>query len=148
MLNKLNCLRLQLWRKIFLQGCAWTITIMVIMFWDFLMFDQFFFSPQVKRSVIIRDGIYELNVVYTNCLRICRTIYGDNIGLPPATAIHRHRSHPRPHTKRNDGQIHQSPIHIPPPTNRTPTPRTHISKPPKHTPPPKKTYTNSPNICL
>ena len=129
MLNKLNCLRLQLWRKIFLQGCAWTITIMVIMFWDFLMFDQIFFSPQVKRSVIIRDGIYELNVVYTNCLRICRTIYGDNIGLPPATAIHRHRSHSQPpaYTFPSPPNIHHHP------KKHTQIPRTYVYKPPKHT---------------
>ena len=35
---------------------------MVIIFRDFLMFEQFFFPSQVKRSVIISDkyGIYEL----------------------------------------------------------------------------------------
>ena len=37
-------------------------TILDIMFWDFLIFYQIFFSPQVKRSVIIsnKHGIYEL----------------------------------------------------------------------------------------
>ena len=36
--------------------------IMVIVFWDFLMFDQFFLLPQVEWSVIItnRQGKYEL----------------------------------------------------------------------------------------
>ena len=35
---------------------------MVIIFWDFLMFNQIFLSPQVKWSVIIsnKHGIYEL----------------------------------------------------------------------------------------
>ena len=37
-------------------------TIMDIVFWDFLMFDKIFFSPQEKRRVIIsnKHGIYEL----------------------------------------------------------------------------------------
>ena len=37
-------------------------TILVIIFWDFLMLYQVFFSPQVKRIVIIcnKHGIYEL----------------------------------------------------------------------------------------
>ena len=36
--------------------------IMVVIFWDFLMFNQILFSPQVKRSVIINNGhgMYEL----------------------------------------------------------------------------------------
>ena len=35
---------------------------MFIIFWDFLMVEQIFFSPQVKRSVIISNkyGIYQL----------------------------------------------------------------------------------------
>ena len=35
---------------------------MFIIFWDFLMFYQFFFSPQVKRFMIItyKHGVYEL----------------------------------------------------------------------------------------
>ena len=39
-----------------------TPTIMNIIFWDFLMLYQIFFSQQVKQSVIISDkhGIYEL----------------------------------------------------------------------------------------
>ena len=34
----------------------------VIIFWDFLMFDQIFLSPQVQQSVIIsnKSVIYEL----------------------------------------------------------------------------------------
>ena len=37
-------------------------TIMVVIFWDFLMLDQIFLSPQMKPSVIIYNklGIYEL----------------------------------------------------------------------------------------
>ena len=37
-------------------------TIVIIIFWDLMMFDQIFWSPQSKRSVIIdnRHGIYEL----------------------------------------------------------------------------------------
>ena len=37
-------------------------TILVIIFWDMLMFYQIFLSPQLKRIVIIRNkhGIYEL----------------------------------------------------------------------------------------
>ena len=30
---------------------------MVIIFWDFLTFDQIFFSPQVKRSGIITNDV-------------------------------------------------------------------------------------------
>ena len=35
---------------------------MVKIFWDFLMFDQIFFSSQVKRSMVISNkyGIYKL----------------------------------------------------------------------------------------
>ena len=34
--------------------------VLVIIFWDFLMFDQIFLSPQVKRSSIIsnKHGIF------------------------------------------------------------------------------------------
>ena len=46
-------------------------TIMVIIFWDFLMFDQIFLSPQVKRSVIIsnKHGINKsiLHLQFTPC---------------------------------------------------------------------------------
>ena len=46
-------------------------TIMVLIFWDFLMFDQIFFSPQIKRSVIIgnKHGLYELPHELQNDLR-------------------------------------------------------------------------------
>ena len=38
-------------------------TIILIIFWDFLMSDRIFLSTQVKPSVIIsnKDGIYELS---------------------------------------------------------------------------------------
>ena len=44
---------------------------MVIIFRDFLMFDQIFLSPQIKRSVIINNkhGIYELPHGLPNDLR-------------------------------------------------------------------------------
>ena len=46
-------------RKLFIKMQS---TIMVIIFWDFLILYQTFLSPQVKRSVIIsnRHGIYVL----------------------------------------------------------------------------------------
>ena len=46
-------------------------TIMVIIFWNFFMFDQIFVSPQVKRSVIIRNkyDIYDLADELSNDLR-------------------------------------------------------------------------------
>ena len=46
--------------------------ILVIIFWDFLMFYQIFFSPQVKRSVIINNkhDIYELPHELRNDLRL------------------------------------------------------------------------------
>ena len=46
--------------------------IMVIIFWDFLIFDQIFISPQVKLSVIIsnKDGLYELPHELRNKFRI------------------------------------------------------------------------------
>ena len=45
-------------------------TVIVIIFWDFLMFYQIFFSPQVKRSVIITNnyGICELPHKFLNYL--------------------------------------------------------------------------------
>ena len=39
-----------------------------LMFLDFLMVEQIFFSLQMKRTVIIRNTL-----VYTNCLTSCRT---------------------------------------------------------------------------
>ena len=47
-------------------------TIIVTIFWDFLMFDQIFLSPQVKRSVIISNkyGTYELPYKLQNDLRL------------------------------------------------------------------------------
>ena len=46
--------------------------IMFITFWDFLMVEQIFLSPQVKRSVIIsnKHGIYELPHELPNDLRL------------------------------------------------------------------------------
>ena len=43
-----------------------------IIFWDFLMFYQIFFSPQVKRLAIItyKHGIYELPQELPNDLRL------------------------------------------------------------------------------
>ena len=43
---------------------------MVIVFWDFLMFDSLYLSPQVKQSVIINNkhDIYELPDVSPNTL--------------------------------------------------------------------------------
>ena len=47
-------------------------TIMVIIFWDFLMSDQNFLSPKAKRSVVTsnKHGIYELSDKLPNDLRI------------------------------------------------------------------------------
>ena len=47
-------------------------TILVIIFWDILMFDKIFVSPQVKRIVIIsnKHGIYELPHELPNDLRL------------------------------------------------------------------------------
>ena len=49
-----------------------TPTTMVIIFGNFLMFDQIFYSPQVKRSVIIsnKHGIYVLPYKLPNSLRL------------------------------------------------------------------------------
>ena len=46
--------------------------IMVIIFWDFLMFDQTFLSPQVKRSAIIsnKHGIIDLPHKFPYDLRL------------------------------------------------------------------------------
>ena len=45
---------------------------MVIIFWNFLLFDQIFLSPQVKRSLVISDkyGIYELPRELPNHLKL------------------------------------------------------------------------------
>ena len=47
-------------------------TILVIIFWDFLIFYQIFLSPQVKRIAIINNkhGIYELPQELLNDLRL------------------------------------------------------------------------------
>ena len=47
-------------------------TILVIIFWDILMFDKIFVSPQVKRIVIIsnKHGIYELPQELPNDVRL------------------------------------------------------------------------------
>ena len=46
--------------------------IMVIIFWDFLMFAQTFLSPKVKQSMIIsnKHGIYELSHELPNDFRL------------------------------------------------------------------------------
>ena len=44
-------------------------TIMFIIFWDFLMLEKFFLSPQVKRRVIISNKL-----VYTSYLTSCRRV--------------------------------------------------------------------------
>ena len=55
---------------IFQNGFLWSFliltTIMVMIFWDFLMFQQIFLSPQVNRSATIsnKHGIYELEISY------------------------------------------------------------------------------------
>ena len=46
----------------------WT-TIKFIIFWDFLMVEQIFLSPQVKRNVIICNKL-----VYMSCLTSCRCL--------------------------------------------------------------------------
>ena len=45
---------------------------MEILLWDFLMFYQIFFSPQVKRSAIIsnKQGVNELSHELPNDLRL------------------------------------------------------------------------------
>ena len=49
----------------------WASTILVIIFWDILMFDKIFVSPQVKRIMIIsnKHGINELPHEFLNNLR-------------------------------------------------------------------------------
>ena len=48
------------------------VTTMFIIFWDILIDEQIFFSPQVNRSVIIsiKHGIYELPHEFLNDLRL------------------------------------------------------------------------------
>ena len=45
---------------------------MLALFWDFLMFDQIFYSPQVKQSVVISDkhGMYKLSLRFPDDLRL------------------------------------------------------------------------------
>ena len=52
-------------------------TIMGIIFWDFLMFDQTFLSRETKRSMIIsnKHGLYELPHELSNELRL--TVLGN-----------------------------------------------------------------------
>ena len=51
-------------------------TIIFITFWDILMVEQIFLSPQVKRSVIIsnKHGIYQLAHELPNDLRLMGSI--------------------------------------------------------------------------
>ena len=51
-------------------------TIIFITFWDILMVEQIFLSPQVKRSVIIsnKHGIYQLGHELPNDLRLMGSI--------------------------------------------------------------------------
>ena len=51
-------------------------TIIFITFWDILMVEQIFLSPQVKRSVIIsnKHGIYQLAHELPNDLRLMESI--------------------------------------------------------------------------
>ena len=69
------------WKKTGLNGYAYEFfvdhniidtTILVIIFWDFLMFYQMFLSPQMKRIVIIsnKHGINELSHELANDLRL------------------------------------------------------------------------------
>ena len=66
----------------------WDSIIMVIMFWDLLMFDQCFLSPQVKRSVIIsnKHSIYKLPQELQNDLRI-RILGNLEISVKPENLI-------------------------------------------------------------
>ena len=78
-------------------------TIMVIIFWELLMFDQIFLTPQVKRSVIIsnKHGLYEL--LYTSVTGVAQQIqtqdplklvYTRKIPKPHKTIAQRSVSHP------------------------------------------------------
>ena len=46
-------------------------TIMFLIFWDFLMIDQIFISPHMKRAWLV------INMVYTSCLMSCRATSED-----------------------------------------------------------------------
>ena len=78
-------------------------TIMVIIFWELLMFDQIFLTPQVKRSVIIsnKHGLYEL--LYTSVTGVAQQIqtqdplklvYTRKIPKPHKTIAQRSVPHP------------------------------------------------------
>ena len=62
---------------------------LVITFWEFLIFDEIFLSPQVKRFLIIsnKHGIYELPHELSNELRL--TTYDTN-GFQKNTKIEKH----------------------------------------------------------
>ena len=60
-------------------------TIMVILFWNLLMFDQIFLSPQVKRSLITstKHGLYELPHELPNELNFTHGIFADGRAWAP-----------------------------------------------------------------
>ena len=75
------CFSSQFLRLTSLSGSDWQIafwrtslvpelysTIMFIIFWDFLMVQQFFFWSEVKQSMVISNKL-----IYTSCLMSCRT---------------------------------------------------------------------------
>ena len=53
-----------------------------MIFWDFLMFYQFFLSPQVKRSVIIsnKHGVHELPHELPDNLKLRISANKENLG--------------------------------------------------------------------
>ena len=66
----------------------WISTIILMIFWDFLMFYQILFSPQVKRCVIItyKHGIYEVPHELPNNLRL-RILGNEEISGKPQNPI-------------------------------------------------------------
>ena len=67
-----SCELCQILKNIFFAEHLWVTAfrpkIMLIIFWDFLILEQIFLSPRVKRTVI-----RSINLVYTKYLTSCRT---------------------------------------------------------------------------
>ena len=128
-----------------------TPTTMVIIFGNFLMFDQIFYSPQVKRSVIIsnKHGMHVLPYKLPNSLRlrilrnlgsILRNLGNIELqpsGQPPPTRTPRQQRQKTPgKQKLNPPPPHGEPPHTKSGPPQKPSPRLHDRTPKSISPPP------------
>ena len=87
-------------QPMFASGILQTITF--ILFWDFLMFYQIFFSPQVKRCAIVTNkySIYDLSNELANELSL-RILGNQRVSGKSSNAIEKQPSAPPPRINTN-----------------------------------------------